>query len=206
MSAPAASASDFRGEVSRLFWLVTELRFWRFCVDLYPILVAASLPWSTTAVVVFLSIWFIVLIPTIEPAKFWRSLHAPSSLAPFFFAVAVIGMLWADGPWSARLLALGPMGKLFVLPFLFYHFSRSTRANWVFGAFLIFVHVVARLFVDRIRRTRVALQGGGGDQRGGRAGRGTRSTKSQEFVLCAMLFGLGGRRRIPEAPATSTAH
>ena len=32
------------------------------------------------------------------------------------------------------------------------------------------VHVVARLFVDRIRRTRVALQGGGGDQRGGRAG------------------------------------
>ena len=138
MSAPAASTSDFRSEVSRLFWLVTQSRFWRFCVDLYPILVAASLPWSTTAVVVFFSLWFIALIPTIEPVKFWRSLSAPSSLAPIaFFALAVVGMLWADDPWNARLLALGPVAKLLVLPFLLYHFGRSTRGHWVFGAFLI---------------------------------------------------------------------
>jgi O-antigen ligase len=138
VSAPAASASDFRSEVGRLFWRATASRFWRFCVDLYPVLIAASLPWSTTAVVVFLAIWFIVLVPTIEPVKFWRSLVAPSSLAPIaFFSLAVAGMLWADGPWSARLLALGPVAKLLVLPFLLYHFRRSTRAHWVFGAFLI---------------------------------------------------------------------
>jgi hypothetical protein len=138
VSAPAATASRFRSEVHRLFWLATESRFWRFCVDLYPILIAASLPWSTTAVVVFFSIWFIILIPTIEPEEFWPSLGAPSSLAPIvFFALAVIGMLWTDGPWSARLLALGPVAKLLVLPFLLYHFRRSTRAYWVFGAFLI---------------------------------------------------------------------
>lgn len=138
MNVPAASASDFRGDVSRLFWPSTGSRFWRFCVDLYPILVAALLPWSTTAVIVCFSIWFIVLIPTIEPAGFLRSLRAPSSLLPvIFFALAVVGTLWADGPWSARLLAVGPVAKLLVLPLLLYHFGRSTRARWVFGAFLL---------------------------------------------------------------------
>jgi O-antigen ligase len=137
VSAPAASASAVGGDVRRLYWQAVESRFWRFCVDLYPMLVAASLPWSTTAVVVFFSLWVIALIPTIEPVKFWHSLHAPSSLAPIlFFALAAIGILWADGPWSARLHALGPVVKLIVLPFLLYHFGRSTRANWVFAAFL----------------------------------------------------------------------
>jgi O-antigen ligase len=188
VSAPAASASGFRGDVGRLFWLATESRFWRFCVDLYPMLVAASLPWSTTAVVVFFSIWFIVLIPTIEPAKFWRSLHAPSSLAPIiFFALAVIGMLWADGPWSARLLALGPMGKLFVLPFLFYHFSRSTRANWVFRAFLISCTLLLVyswiVFVAPEWHYKAAEEISA-------AGVPVRNAidQSQEFVLCAMCL------------------
>jgi O-antigen ligase len=188
VSAPAASTSDFRSEVSRLFWLVTESRFWRFCVDLYPILVAASLPWSTTAVVVFFSIWFIALIPTIQPAKFWRSLRAPSSLAPIvFLAVAVIGMLWADGPWNARLLALGPVAKLFVLPFLLYHFSRSTRAYWVFAAFLISCALLLAyswiVFVAPEWHYKAA-------QEIGAAGVPVRNAidQNQEFVLCALCL------------------
>ena len=138
MTAPAASAPDFPGEAGRRFWRFTRSRAWQFGVDLYPVLVAASLPWSTSAVLVFMSIWFIALIPTIEPAGFFRSLRAPSSLAPIgFFALAVIGLLWADGAWRASLLGLGPVAKLLVLPFLLYHFERSNRAHWVFWAFLI---------------------------------------------------------------------
>src|SRR5438128_2242872 len=106
MSAPAALQRGLAREVSRRFWLRTESRSWRFSLDLYPALTAASLPWSTTATLVLLAIWVIVLIPTIEPAGFLRSLRAPSSLLPIiFFALAVIGMSWADGPWSARMLA-----------------------------------------------------------------------------------------------------
>jgi O-antigen ligase len=134
---PAVSHLSFWSEVSRLFWLATRSRFWRFCVDLYPILVAASLPWSTTAVIVFLIIWFIVLIPTIELTAFARSMRKPASLVPIiFFGLAVVGMLWADGSWSIRFQGLGPVAKLLVLPFLLYHFGRSTRPNWVLIAFL----------------------------------------------------------------------
>jgi O-antigen ligase len=138
VTAPVASAPDFSSEVSRLFWLAIRSRLWQFSLDLYPVLIAAALPWSTTAVIILLSIWVIVLIPTIEPAGFFRVLRAPSSLVPIaFFALAVIGMLWAEGAWGARLQGLGPVAKLLVLPLLLYHFGRSTRAHWVFAAFLI---------------------------------------------------------------------
>src|SRR6267154_2723824 len=188
VSAPVASQSAPLGDVGRLFWRLTQSRYWRLTVDLYPVLTAAALPWSTTAVVVLLSIWFIVLIPTIEPEEFWRSLAAPSSLAPtVFFTLAVIGMLWTDGPWSARVLALGPVAKLLMLPFLLYHFGRSTRAHWVFWAFLISCSLLLVyswiIFVAPAWQFRAAH---GFDT----AGVPVRNAidQSQEFVLCA--FGL----------------
>ena len=50
----------------------------------------------------------------------------PESLLPLaFFALAVAGMLWADGPWAVRLQGLHPVSKLLVIPLLLYHFSRS---------------------------------------------------------------------------------
>jgi O-antigen ligase len=138
VTAPAASASDFQAQAGRRFWRFTGSRAWQFSVDLYPVLVAAALPWSTSAVLIFMTIWFFALIPTIEPAGFSRSLRAPSSLAPIaLFGLAVAGMLWADGTWRAAMLGLGPVAKLLVLPFLLYHFERSHRAHWVFWAFLI---------------------------------------------------------------------
>jgi len=66
VTAPAASAPDFLGEAGRRFWRFTGSPAWQFSVDLYPVLAAASLPWSTSAVLVFMSIWFIALIPTID--------------------------------------------------------------------------------------------------------------------------------------------
>ena len=52
------------------------------------------------------------------------------------FGLAVVGTLWSDAAWSARLYAVGPTLKLLALPLLFYHFERSPRALWVFIAFL----------------------------------------------------------------------
>lgn len=50
--------------------------------------------------------------------------------------MAVLGTLWSDASWGTRLHAVNPATKLLVLPFLFYHFERSTRGMWVFVAFL----------------------------------------------------------------------
>jgi O-antigen ligase len=111
--------------------------FWLLCTDLYPALTAASLPWSTTGVAVFMVLWFITLIPTLDRG-FLRSLRHPACLLPLaFLALALVGMLWADGPLSVRLLGVSPVTKLLVIPFLLYHFQRSQRGHWVLIAFLI---------------------------------------------------------------------
>jgi O-antigen ligase len=97
-------------------------------------MVAASIPWSTTAVATF--IWFVVLISTIKPRSFLRALKTPACFLPIaFFALAVLGTLWADGPWSARLRGVSPVTKLLAIPLLIYYFERSTRGMQVFTAF-----------------------------------------------------------------------
>jgi O-antigen ligase len=134
----ALKSTRKRAKVSSLFLAATRSRFWLFCVDLDPLLVAASLPWSTTAVVVFMIMWFIALTPTIEPRSFLRLLKQPACFLPIaFFALAVIGTLWADGPWAERLHGIGPVAKLLAIPFLIYHFERSTRGVPVLIAFLV---------------------------------------------------------------------
>ncbi|CAN7363496.1 O-antigen ligase family protein [Bradyrhizobium sp. LjRoot220] len=101
-------------------------------------LIAASIPWSTTAVSVFLLMWFVVLLPTIEPVQFGRVLRTPAALASVaLVALAVAGTLWADGPWLNRWQGVAPAAKFLVLPFLLYHFARSKRADWVGKAFLV---------------------------------------------------------------------
>ena len=82
-------------------------------------------------------IWFIVLIPTIEPRRFLEVLKGPACWLPLaFVGLALVGTLWADGPWSARLHGISPVTKLLAIPFLIYHFERSRRGLWVLVAFL----------------------------------------------------------------------
>jgi O-antigen ligase len=121
---------------SAYFW-ATRSWFWLFCVDIYPVLVAVCLPWSTTAVAVFMAIWFVVLLPTIEPSAFLNTLKLPALWLPLaFFALAILGMLWADAPWSTRIHGADPVVKLLAIPLLAYHFGRSRRGHWVLVAFL----------------------------------------------------------------------
>ena len=65
-------------------------------------------------------------------------LKLPICYLPFaLVGLALVGTLWSDASWSARLYAIGPTLKLLVLPGLFYHFERSSRGMWVFIAFLV---------------------------------------------------------------------
>src|SRR5258707_15798139 len=47
-----------------------QSRLWLLCVDLYPALAAASLPWSTTAVSIFMVLWLLVVLPTVRWPEF----------------------------------------------------------------------------------------------------------------------------------------
>jgi O-antigen ligase len=106
-------------------------------VDLLTILIAILLPWSTSGVAIAAVLWVVALIPTLELRPFLLSLKRPISALPVaLFGLAVVGTLWSDAAWSARLYAVGPTLKLLALPLLFYHFERSPRALWVFMAFL----------------------------------------------------------------------
>jgi O-antigen ligase len=111
---------------------------WAKAADIVAVLVALSLPWSTSLVGIFGAVFVVVVAPTLDLRSFLQSLQRPIAALPIaLFVLAVVGMLWSDAPWGARTYAVSPTAKLLVLPFLFYHFERSTRGMWVFTAFLI---------------------------------------------------------------------
>jgi O-antigen ligase len=105
--------------------------------DLLAVLIAILLPWSTSGVAISAILWIIALLPTLEMRSFLNSLRRPICALPVaLFALALIGTLWSDAAWGARLYAVGPTAKLLVLPLLLYHFQRSSRGLWVLVAFL----------------------------------------------------------------------
>src|SRR5437762_5905137 len=106
-------------------------------VDIFALLVAAALPWSTSLVAIFVVGWLIILFFTLDFRSLILVLKRPACAVPIMlFALAVLGTMWSAAPWGTRLYATGPVVKLLVLPLLIYHFQRSARGIWVFVAFL----------------------------------------------------------------------
>ncbi|WP_316187610.1 MULTISPECIES: O-antigen ligase family protein [unclassified Bradyrhizobium] len=110
---------------------------WRTTVDVVAILLAASLPWSTSLVSILGVVMLITMVPFLDVERLLRVLKRPIALAPIaLFLLALVGTLWSDVAWGARFYAVGPAAKLLVLPALLYHFQRSERGLWIFTAFL----------------------------------------------------------------------
>jgi O-antigen ligase len=132
LTAPVA-----RPGISELIGAWPQSRFWLLCVDLYPALAAASLPWSTTAVSIFMVLWLIVVAPTIQWQAFCASLRAPASFLPLaLLGLAMAGLFWTADSWPIAIQGVVPVTKLLAVPLLLYHFERSERGNWVLLAFL----------------------------------------------------------------------
>jgi O-antigen ligase len=111
---------------------------WARAADIFAVLIALSLPWSTSLVGIFAVAWLVTVAPTLDVRAFLESLKRPICALPMaLFALALVGTLWSDAPWGSRLYAISPTSKLLVLPVLLYHFQRSTRGMWVFAAFLV---------------------------------------------------------------------
>jgi O-antigen ligase len=105
--------------------------------DLLAILMAISLPWSTTIFGVFTVLWVIALATVIDARQIQEQLRRPASWLPVALAgLAAIGMLWADAAWGARVHAAGSVVKLLAIPLLMYQFERSEKGLHVFLAFL----------------------------------------------------------------------
>ncbi|HEV7599892.1 MAG TPA: O-antigen ligase family protein [Bradyrhizobium sp.] len=106
--------------------------------DIFAVLTALALPWSTSLTAIFVLLWLATVAWILDYRIYFQSLKRPACALPIaLFALAAVGTLWSDAPWGARLYAVGPALKLLVLPGLFYHFGRSARGMWVFTAFLV---------------------------------------------------------------------
>jgi O-antigen ligase len=124
--------------VALLWRLWRDPAAWATTADIFVILIAVSLPWSTSLVAIFAAALLVAMCPFLDVRAFLQSLKRPICALPItLFALAIVGTFWSDAPWGARLYAIGPTAKLLVLPVLFYHFERSARGVQVLTAFLV---------------------------------------------------------------------
>ena len=105
--------------------------------DWLAVAVAASLPWSTSATAIFIVLWLAALLPTLEVPALQRVLgSAAGGLSVLLWALAALGMLWADVTWHQRFGGLGGFNRLLVIPLLLTQFRRYEFGNKVFLGFL----------------------------------------------------------------------
>jgi O-antigen ligase len=172
--------------VGALLWrLWRDPAAWITTSDIFLILVALSLPWSTTLVAIFAVAALVAMAPSFDAKAFLQSLKRPVSIAPVaLFFLALVGTLWSDAPWGARLYAIGPTAKLLLLPVLFYHFERSSRGLQVFTAFLVSCMLLMAMSWLVAFDPRLALKSGA------EYGVPVKSyiDQSQEFALCAVVL------------------
>jgi O-antigen ligase len=102
------------------------------------VVLAVSLPWSTSATSILVVVWLVVLLPTLCLAELRRELTtAAGGLPVLLLLFGIAGILWTDVALIERWRGLDSFLKLLVIPLLFIQFRRSERAVWVFGGYVI---------------------------------------------------------------------
>jgi O-antigen ligase len=110
--------------------------------------VAVSLPWSTSATSILVVLWLMALVPTLDRAMVLREIRTAAGAFPLLlFALAALGMLWADASWDERVTGLVAFHKLLLIPLLLAQFRRSNIGNRViFGFFASLLALLAVSF------------------------------------------------------------
>jgi O-antigen ligase len=105
--------------------------------------VAASLPWSTSATALLIVLWLVAVIPALDAVALRNVLRsAAGGLPVLLWALAALGMLWADVDWHQRFGGLGGFNRLLVVPLLLTQFRSSEFGHRVFFGFLASVSVL----------------------------------------------------------------
>jgi O-antigen ligase len=108
--------------------------------------VAVSLPWSTSATSVLVTLWVMAVALTFDAGSLRQVGAMPVAVFPIALVVLALGgMLWADVAWPERLNGAVPFLKFLVIPLLFLHFRRTSRGELVFAAFFISACVLLAL-------------------------------------------------------------
>jgi O-antigen ligase len=108
-----------------------------WAADVLVVVVAATLPWSTSATIAAIVLWLIVLVPTLDAAALRREVLTPAGGLPLLlFALAAVAMVWCEAGWKERITGLLAFDKLLLIPLLLAQFRRSPRACWVVRGFL----------------------------------------------------------------------
>lgn len=169
----------------RRYW--RDQALWTTIADVFAILTALSLPWSTSLVAIFVLCWLGAVAWVMDWPAYGRLLTQPICYLPFaLVGLALIGTLWSDAAWSTRLQAVSPTLKLLVLPGLFYHFERSSRGMWVFAAFLASCALLMVMSWVVAYDPSLSLKGAQSDARGVFVK--NYIDQSQEFALCAIAL------------------
>jgi O-antigen ligase len=160
---------------------------WSGTVDLFAVLTAASLPWSTSLAAIFNAMLLVCMVPFLDVRAFLQSLKRPICAAPIALVLlALVGTLWSDAAWGARFYAVNPTIKLLVLPILLYHFERSSRGHWVFVAFLVSCTILAMMSWLVVLDPGLSLKSKDVADRGVFVK--NYIDQSQEFALCAVAL------------------
>ena len=169
----------------RRYW--RDRALWMTIADTFAILVALALPWSTSLVAILVPCWLGAVAWVMDWRAYGRLLKRPICYLPFaLVGLALVGTLWSDAAWGARLYAIGPTLKLLVLPGLFYHFQRSSRGMWVFIAFLVSCSLLMVMSWIVAYDPSLSLKPSQGDARGVFVK--NYIDQSQEFALCAVAL------------------
>jgi hypothetical protein len=169
----------------RRYW--RDQALWTTIADVFAILTALSLPWSTSLVAIFVLCWLGAVAWVMDWRAYGRLLTQPICYLPLaLVGLAIVGTLWSDAAWSARLYAVSPTLKLLVLPGLFYHFERSSRGMWVFAAFLASCALLMVMSWVVAYDPSLSLKGSQSDARGVFVK--NYIDQSQEFALCALVL------------------
>jgi O-antigen ligase len=106
--------------------------------DWLAVAVAMALPWSTSAVGIAITVWLVVLLPTLDAASIKRELiTAAGGLPVLLWCLGLIGMLWADVSWHDRFAGLDSFHRLLAIPLLLAQFRRTGNGIWVLCGFFI---------------------------------------------------------------------
>ena len=176
-----------RSTTAHLLRLIRDPAAWSTAVDVFAILLAIALPFSTSLVAIFALAMLVAMGPYLDVEAFLRTLRQPIAAVPVaLFALAAIGTLWSDAAWGARGYAILPTAKLLVLPFLFYHFRRSERGMAVMIAFLASCTLLAILSWAVAYDPALSLKPFGEGSRGIFVK--NYIDQSQEFTLCAVAL------------------
>jgi O-antigen ligase len=100
--------------------------------------VALSLPWSTSATAILITLWLLAYVPALDAGALRRELGtAAGGLPVLLWVLAALGMLWAAVSWAERFDGLGGFHRLLVIPLLLAQFRVSDRGMLVLGGFLV---------------------------------------------------------------------